>query len=155
MKRREFIALLGAVAVGAPRNATAQTSKVYRLGTLTVGPPIAPTEGTGKILIEGLAQRGFKLGQTLAYEARGAAGKVSQYFELMPELKAANVDVVVTVSYPAAAAAKASDIATVIASGSGDPVNNNRCCEPRSTGGQCNGNSRRCSSAFHQTPRAS
>ncbi len=122
MKRREFIALLGSVAVISPRNATAQTAKTYRLGTLTVGPPIAPTEGTGKILIEGLAQRGFKLGQNLAYEARGAAGKVDQTPNLMQELMAANVDVVVTVSYPAAAAAKASDIATVIASGSGDPV---------------------------------
>ena len=40
----------------------------------------------------------------------------------MQELKAANVDVVVTVSYPAAAAAKASGLPTVIASGSGDPV---------------------------------
>jgi len=38
------------------------------------------------------------------------------------ELKAANVDVVVTVSYPAAAAAKASGVPTVIATGSGDPV---------------------------------
>jgi putative ABC transport system substrate-binding protein len=41
---------------------------------------------------------------------------------LMQDLKAKNVDVVVTVSYPAGAAAKASGVATVIASGSGDPV---------------------------------
>src|SRR5262249_31452973 len=34
----------------------------------------------------------------------------------------ANVDVVVTVSYPAAVIAKSSGIATVIATGSGDPV---------------------------------
>jgi putative ABC transport system substrate-binding protein len=40
----------------------------------------------------------------------------------MQELKAANVDVVVTVGYPCAAAAKASGVATVIATGSGDPV---------------------------------
>ena len=42
--------------------------------------------------------------------------------QLMLELKAAKVDVVVTVSYPAAVAAKTSGIPTVIASGSGDPV---------------------------------
>ena len=41
---------------------------------------------------------------------------------LVQELKAAKVDVVVTFGYPAAAAAKASGVATVIASGSGDPV---------------------------------
>ena len=40
----------------------------------------------------------------------------------MQELKAANVDVVVTVGYPSAAAAKASGVATVIGTGSGDPV---------------------------------
>jgi putative tryptophan/tyrosine transport system substrate-binding protein len=122
MKRREFIAFLGSMAIAAPRAATAQTSRIYRVGTLTVGPPILPTEGTGKMLVEGLAKRGYKLGENLAYEARGAAGKVPQTPNLMQELKAANVDVVVTVGYPSAAAAKASGVPTVIATGSGDPV---------------------------------
>jgi putative ABC transport system substrate-binding protein len=122
MKRREFIALLGSMILASPRVTSAQTSKIYRLGTLTVGPPIASTNGPGAILITGLAQRGYSLGQNLVYEARGAAGKVAQMPNLMQEVKAANVDAVVTVSYPAAAAAKASGVATVIASGSGDPV---------------------------------
>jgi putative ABC transport system substrate-binding protein len=109
--------------ISAPGAAIAQTAaKTYRVGTLTVGPPIPPNVGTGKMLIDGLAERGFKLGQNLDYEARGAAGKVGQTPNLMQDLKAAKVDVVVTVSYPAAAAAKASGVATVIASGSGDPV---------------------------------
>lgn len=123
MRRRDFIALLTGAAVASPQAALAQSpSKVFRLGTLTVGPPIPPTQGPGKMLIDGLARHGFKLGGNLAYEARGAAGKVSQSSNLMQELKAANVDVVVTVGYPSAAAAKASGVATVIASGSGDPV---------------------------------
>jgi len=131
MKRRDFLSLFGGAMAGGgalggiavlPRPAWSQTAKVYRVGTLTVGPPIPPTAGTGKILVEGLEQRGFTLGQNLAYEARGAAGNVSQTANLMQELKAANVDVVVTVSYPAAAAAKASGVPTVIAAGSGDPV---------------------------------
>ncbi len=123
MRRRDFIALLTGAAVASPQAALAQSpSKVFRLGTLTVGPPIPPTQGPGKMLIDGLARHGFKLGDNLAYEARGAAGKVSQSSNLMQELKAANVDVVVTVGYPSAAAAKASGVATVIASGSGDPV---------------------------------
>jgi len=74
------------------------------------------------MLVEGLAKRGYKLGENLAYEARGAAGKIPQMVNLMQELKAANVDVVVTVGYPSVAAAKASGVATVIATGSGDPV---------------------------------
>ena len=90
--------------------------------TLTVTAPIAPTDGPGALLIAGLAQRGYALGQNLAYGTRGAAGKIGQMPNLMQELKAANVDVVVTIGYPAAAAAKASGVATVIAAGSGDPV---------------------------------
>jgi putative ABC transport system substrate-binding protein len=74
------------------------------------------------MLVAGLAQHGFTLGQNLAYETRGAAGDVTQMANLMQELKAANVDVVVTMGYPAAAAAKASGVPTVIVTGSGDPV---------------------------------
>jgi len=69
-----------------------------------------------------LAQRGYTLGQNLAYEARGAGGHVELLPQLVEELKAAKVDVVVTVGYPAAKAAKQSGVLTVIASGSGDPV---------------------------------
>ena len=54
------------------------------------------------MLIGVLTQRGYTLGQNLTYEARGAAGKLSQMPQQMQELKTANVDVVVTVSYPAA-----------------------------------------------------
>jgi putative ABC transport system substrate-binding protein len=123
MRRRDVLKVLAGATIAVPCGATAQTpAKTYRLGTLTVGPPIAATDGRGAMLVAGLAQRGFTLGQNLTYEARGAAGNVSQAPNLMQELKAANVDVVVTLSYPAAAAAKASGVPTVIASGSGDPV---------------------------------
>src|SRR5215831_12697924 len=123
MRRREVLQIIACAIAIAPDTTAAQTAaKIYRIGTLTVGPPIPPTEGTGKMLVEGLAKRGYRLGDNLAYEARGAAGKTSQMANLMQELKAANVDVVVTVGYPSAAAAKASGIPTVIATGSGDPV---------------------------------
>ncbi len=125
MRRRDLVTLLGGTLAAWPlaaHVAIAQTAKIYRLGTLTVGPPIATTAGTGAILLAGLTKRGYTLGQNLAYEARGAAGKVGQTSQLMQELKAANVDVVVTVSYPAAVAAKASGVPTVIATGAGDPV---------------------------------
>jgi putative ABC transport system substrate-binding protein len=123
MRRRDILRIIaGAIAV-APKTVAAQTAaKTYRIGTLTVGPPIPPTEGTGKMLVEGLAKRGYRLGDNLAYEARGAAGKIPQMANLMQELKAANVDVVVTVGYPSVAVAKGSGVATVIATGSGDPV---------------------------------
>jgi putative ABC transport system substrate-binding protein len=126
MKRREFITFAGSAAaawgLGDPRVAIAQPSKVYRLGTLTTLVPMVYSTERGAILINTLAQRGYTLGKNLSYEARGAAGKVGQLPQLMQELKAANVDVVVTTGYPATVAAKASGIPTVIAQGSGDPV---------------------------------
>ncbi len=122
MQRRGFIKWLAGAALVGPRAAMAQGPKVYRLGALGAGPPMSPTSGDGAILIGGLARRGYTLGRNLMFEARGARGKMSQMPEQMQELKAANVDVVVTVSYPAAMLAKLSSIATVIASGSGDPV---------------------------------
>jgi len=123
MRRRDVLQVIAGAMTTVPCHVAAQTAgKTYRIGTLTVGPPIPPTEGTGKMLVDGLAKQGFNLGQNLAYEARGAAGKAGQTPNLMQELKAANVDVVVTVGYPSAAAAKASGVATVIATGSGDPV---------------------------------
>jgi ABC-type uncharacterized transport system substrate-binding protein len=123
MRRREVLQIIASATVIAPGTVVAQTAaRTYRIGTLTVGPPIPPTEGAGKMLVESLAKRGYRLGESLAYEARGAAGKIPQMSNLMQELKAANVDVVVTMGYPSAAAAKASGVPTVIASGSGDPV---------------------------------
>jgi putative ABC transport system substrate-binding protein len=122
MRRRDFIAFLGGTAVTAMPGARAQTPKVYRLGTLTVSPPISASAGTGVVLIAGLAKRGYTLEQNLAYEARGAAGKLERLPQLMQELKDAKIDVVVTVGYPAAVVAKVSGVPTVIASGSGDPV---------------------------------
>ena len=89
MRRREVLQIIACVIAIAPDTIAAQTAaKTYRIGTLTVGPPIPPTEGTGKMLVEGLAKRGYKLGENLAYEARGAAGKIPQMVKLMQELKA-------------------------------------------------------------------
>jgi len=115
MRRREVLQIIAGAVAFAPDTVTAQTAaKTYRIGTLTVGPPIRPNEGTGKMLLEGLAQRGYRLGENLAYESRGAAGKIPQMPNLMQELKAANVDVVVTIGYPSVAAAKSSGVPTVI-----------------------------------------
>jgi putative tryptophan/tyrosine transport system substrate-binding protein len=125
MRRREFIQYLGVGAVWpllALRASVAQGSKVFRVGTLISGPPIAANDPRGLLLVKGLAQRGFELGKNLAFESQSGIGKPGQIGQLAQELKVKNVDVIVTISYPAAVAAKASGVATVIASGSGDPV---------------------------------
>ncbi len=43
MKRRDVLQLLAGAMIAAPGAAAAQTpAKIYRLGTLTVGPPMRP-----------------------------------------------------------------------------------------------------------------
>ena len=68
MRRREVLQIIACAVAVTPNTVAAQTAaKTYRIGTLTVGPPIPPAEGTGKMLVEGLAKRGYKLGENLAY----------------------------------------------------------------------------------------
>jgi putative tryptophan/tyrosine transport system substrate-binding protein len=123
MKRRDVITLLGGCAITWPFTVIAQTQpKVYRLGSLTGNVALTPASSNGAVLISALAQRGYALGQNLAYEARGAAGQLSQVPQILQQFKMNNVDVVVTVGYPAALASKGLGIPTVIAYGAGDPV---------------------------------
>jgi putative ABC transport system substrate-binding protein len=121
MRRRDLLALVGGLAA-APRLALAQSAAVHRLGTLTAGPPVTPDSEYGAFLFPSLAKRGYRLGENLVLEARGAAGNLGLIPQFTAELKSAGVEVVVTVSYPAAAAAKVSGLPTVLATGSGDPV---------------------------------
>ena len=123
MKRREFLALLGAAALIDPRAASAQTpGRIYHLGTLHPASPVTDGSPFGKIVVKVLAQRGYILGQNLTFDARGAMGDVAKLPALLAELKARDVDAIIVVGYPAALAAKSTGIPTVGALGLGDPV---------------------------------
>jgi putative tryptophan/tyrosine transport system substrate-binding protein len=124
MKRREFITSLIAAVVAWPLGARAQQSgRTYRLGLLGTGPAAGLLDERRKNLLSGLAARGFVDGQNLVVVQRAADARLERLDGLMAELKAANLDVIVTFGYPAALAAKTStkDIPIVI-TGAGDPV---------------------------------
>src|SRR5580704_1357226 len=124
MQRREFIGLLGSMAIAAPRDAIAQTSsKVCRLALISPRGLEPQSNPNAKVLLGALAQRGYALGQNLVFEdPRSAAGQTVQLPQLMDELKASKIDVIVVFGYPTALAAKAAGIPTVVAFGVGDPV---------------------------------
>ena len=124
MKRRDFIALVGSAVIIAPRNAIAQTpTKVPRLALVSPGGVLPASAPYAKLLLGGLSQLGYTPGQNLAFEApHGAPGQPVKLPQLMEELKAGKVDVIVVFGYPAAVAAKAAGIPTVVAFGVGDPV---------------------------------
>src|SRR6478609_7428104 len=78
MKRREFITLLSAAAVAAPRPAIGQAStKVYHVGTVSPGPPRDEKSPTGATLLRVLADRGYVVGKNLTFSAHSARGQVS------------------------------------------------------------------------------
>ena len=121
MRRRDFLTGMGTTMLAAAGPGRAE-GRTYRLGT--VNPVFAMTDTTpyGKLLITELADRGYKIGQNLAIEARGASGDVGKIPVLLQDLKAHGVDALVIIGYPTALAAKALGIPTVAALGLGDPV---------------------------------
>src|ERR1700688_486121 len=123
MKRREFIGLLGAAVIIRPQDSVAQPSaKTYRLASLTGNVPLSANSPNATTLLNAMAQRGYKLGKNLAYDARCAGAILKKIPQLIEDFKASGVDVLVTVGYPAARSAKVAGIPTVIAYGSGDHV---------------------------------
>src|SRR5438270_11583154 len=104
MKRREFISLLGGVAVVRPLAARAQQSKVARIGVLYIG--LADAESFKKELRDGLRELGYVEGQNIAFEFRSAEGRLDRLRELAPELVRLKVDVIVALYVPCALAAK-------------------------------------------------
>ncbi|MGB7693823.1 MAG: ABC transporter substrate-binding protein [Pseudolabrys sp.] len=69
-----------------------------------------------------MAQRGYTLGQNLAFDARAAGGEKSRLPQLLLDFQASGVDAIVAIGYPTAVAAKTAGIPTVVAYGAGDPV---------------------------------
>ena len=85
---------------------SAARKKVYRVGLLTNGLVIGATDERRKNLVSALAAQGFVEGQNLIFEQRSADAQPRRLDGLVGELKAANVDVIVTFGYPPALAAK-------------------------------------------------
>ena len=122
--RRNLLAVLGGVTFAWPLATWAQQpGKVYRVGLLGNGAPMGATDSRRKAFLAALAARGFVEGQNLIFVERFANAHPEKLDGLAAELKAANVDVIITFGYPAALAVKASakDVPIVV-TGAGDPV---------------------------------
>ena len=120
-KTFHLIVAMGLALATAFVNVTAQTSsKVYRVGLLVRG---EVDKRFADPLIRGLAQSGYVLGRNLALETRDAQYHVERLPQLVDELVASKVDVIVSIGYPAARAAKQrAGTVPVVIFGTGDPV---------------------------------
>jgi putative ABC transport system substrate-binding protein len=123
MRRREFLSLMGVATAVSPLRALAQTpAKTYRLGVLSSGAAITDDSPLGASLIRGLARRGYAPEKNMAFERRGAEGRVDRLPQLLADLTASKVDIIVTSGYPAARAAKHGTTLPVVAIYAGDPI---------------------------------
>ena len=120
MKRREFIRLLGGAAVVRPLAASAQQSKVGRIGVLYIG--LADSESFKKELREALRELGYLEGQNISFEFRSAEGKLDRLPELASELVRLKVDVIVALYVPSGLAAKQATREIPIVIIAADPV---------------------------------
>jgi putative ABC transport system substrate-binding protein len=94
LKRREFITLLGGAAASWPLATSAQEAgRIYRIGSLHLGPRDAPHQVA---LLEELQRLGFTDGQNLAVDWQGYGLRVEQLEEHAAQLVKAQVDVIVT-----------------------------------------------------------
>jgi putative tryptophan/tyrosine transport system substrate-binding protein len=116
MHRRQFITLLGAVAIW-PLAAQAQRKKTFRVGILA-NEKWPPLDG----LRDGLRSLGYVEGQNLELVNRYVEGETAKYPSFAAELVGLPVDVIVTWGTPASLAAKDATTTIPIIMTSGDPV---------------------------------
>jgi putative tryptophan/tyrosine transport system substrate-binding protein len=118
--RRDFITLLGSAAVAWPLIASAQQTKVYRIGALVVGN--ADVHSLRTELREVLRKSGYVEGQNLLFEFRSADEELDQLPRLATELVALKVDVIVAIYTPCALAAQRATREIPIVIVSGNPI---------------------------------
>src|SRR5258706_15184093 len=121
LDRRRFVAKLSAALLASSSEVLVSCApRVYRLGILFLS---GVGGGTLEAIRGRLRDHGYVEGRNLLIESRYAEGQSGRLPALAAELVALNPDVIVTITTPAAIAArKATDRIPIVMSGSGDSV---------------------------------
>lgn len=121
MRRRNFLAVLGVASFLRPLRLSAESAdRVYRVGLLnsggaSAGPFAAP-------MMRGLERHGYVLNKNLHLEARGAEGHMDRLPQLLTDLVASKVEIIIAFGYLPALAAKQGTTLPVVEFSGGDPV---------------------------------
>jgi ABC-type uncharacterized transport system substrate-binding protein len=117
-----FAVLVLTIAGGLVQAAPSAPTSIHRIGLLSVGADPTDQSPFGAGLIRGFARHGLVLGRNLAFERRAAHGHLDLLPQLIDELVASEVTIIVTQGYPAALAAKDRSTLPVVVVQAGDPV---------------------------------
>ena len=120
MKRREFITLLGGVAAWPIATRAQQPARVPRIGWFAIGTP----QGSEffEAFKQGLGQLGYVEGRSVIIEQRWPADIHDRVPELLRELLALNVQIIVAQGAVVPVVRQAIDATPVVFGYSGDPV---------------------------------
>jgi putative ABC transport system substrate-binding protein len=142
MKRREFITLVGGVAVAWPLAARAQqAAKLPTIGFLGSGTPSAESQWVAPF-VQRLRELGWIEGRTVAIEYRWAEGRAERAAEIAAEFVRLKVDVIVTyATTPALAAKQATSVIPIVLATSGDPLGTGLVASLARPGGNVTGSS--------------
>ena len=122
MRRRDVMLVLGGATVAWPLAARAQHRSAWRIGMLEPNPS-SSSDPYVDAFRDGLRGLGYKEGRDVLLEIRWSGGSNELLVGLAVELVALKVDVIVTLSTPAALAAKqATATIPIVFTGVGDPV---------------------------------
>lgn len=122
MKRREFIAGLGAVAASS-LFAHAQQSRLPVVGSLWTAADADAAAASRLPLLKGLAELGYEPGKTFIFEERFANEVPERFGVLANELVNLKVDVLISqAGAPLIALSRATSTIPIVAVGVGDPV---------------------------------
>ncbi len=122
MRRRDFVQIIGGVALAWPLQAAAQRSgKLFRIGWFTAGP--AGDVGLRRGFVEALREFGWTEGKNVIFESRDAENRLDRLPALAAELVRLKVDVIVATGTLAPLAAKeATSTIPIVMAPAGDPL---------------------------------
>ena len=131
--RREFITLLGGVAVWPLAARAQQAAKILTIGYL--GPTTLAVESQRvAAFVQRLRELGWSEGRNLAIEYRWAEGRSERFSEIAAEFVRLKIDVIVTYATPPVIAAKqATSLIPIVFAVAGDPVNTPTRCSRQHT----------------------
>src|SRR6266581_1928962 len=122
MRRREFIALVGAAAAWSLPVGAQQAKRIFKIGHIESGSP-SSSPNLLAAFQHGLRKLGYVEGENLFIERRYAEGQEERLPQLAEELVRFGVDVIFAIGPPQAlAVAKATNRIPIVFVGGGDPV---------------------------------